>query len=156
MLRWPGRIPAARRDELVSSIDLVPTLLAAANGAAPANLPGLNLLPLVTHNRPLQRDAVLGEGFAHDIADLDVPEASLLYRWCIRDRWKLVLTYDGQVNRYRAVHDSRATRPQLFDLLADPHEEQNLAKQHPALVAELASRIDQWWPVRQRKTVVTP
>ncbi|MEE3367889.1 MAG: sulfatase [Planctomycetota bacterium] len=156
MLRWPGRIPAARRDELVSSIDLVPTLLAAAGGDVPAKLPGLNLLPLVMHNRPLKRDALLGEGFAHDIADLDVPEASLLYRWCIRDRWKLVLSYDGQVNRYRAVHGSRAVGPQLFDLLADPHEEHNLAKQHPQVVAELAARIDRWWPVRQRQTVVTP
>ena len=156
MLRWPGRIPADKREELVSSIDLVPTLLTAAGADVPPNLPGLNLLPLVTENRPLNRDVLLGEGFAHDIADLDSPEASLLYRWCIRDRWKLVLTYDGEVNRYQAVHASRPSTPQLFDVLADPHEKQNLAKQHPEVVAELAGRITRWWPVRKRKTVITP
>lgn len=32
---------------------------------------------------PIDRDTIFGEGFAHDIADIDNPEASLLYRWCI-------------------------------------------------------------------------
>ena len=156
LLRWPGRIPAGRRDELVSSIDLVPTILSAAGATSPAGLPGLNLLPLVQQDRPLNRDALLGEGFAHDIADLESPEASLLYRWCIRDRWKLVLTYDGQVNRYRAVHADRPAQPQLFDLRNDPHETENLAKRHPDTVADLAQRIAQWWPLRERQTVVVP
>ena len=42
-------------------------------------------------------------------------------------------------------------RPQLFDLLADPHENRNLAAQNPAVVARFATRLQEWWPVTERK-----
>ncbi|NNE93954.1 MAG: sulfatase-like hydrolase/transferase, partial [Verrucomicrobiales bacterium] len=42
MFRWPGKIPPAERDELASSIDIFPTILAATNSAVPEGLPGLN------------------------------------------------------------------------------------------------------------------
>jgi uncharacterized sulfatase len=151
MLSWPGVIPPGRRDELVSSIDLAPTILGAAGAAIPDNLPGLNLLPVVRDGQPLGRDTVFGEGFAHDIADLENPEASLLYRWAIEGRWKLLLTYDGELGRYASSHPRTERRPQLFDLIADPHEKTNLAAQHPEIVARLAGKLDAWWPVRQRQ-----
>lgn len=151
MLSWPGVIPPGRRDELVSSIDLAPTILGAAGAAIPDNLSGLNLLPVVRDGQPLGRDTVFGEGFAHDIADLENPEASLLYRWAIEGRWKLLLTYDGELGRYASSHPRTERRPQLFDLIADPHEKTNLAAQHPEIVARLAGKLDAWWPVRQRQ-----
>jgi len=43
-------------------------------------------------------------------------------------------------------------RPQLFDLLADPHENHNLAAQHPEVVSRLAAAIADWWPANERKT----
>ena len=61
----------------------------------PERLPGLNLLPNLHHDTPIQRDTIFGEAFAHDIADIQNPQASLIYRWVIRDHSKLVLTYDG-------------------------------------------------------------
>ena len=72
----------------------MPTILAAANAEIPADLPGLNLLPYLKSGEPLERNSILGESFAHDIADIENPEASLLFRWCIQDNWKLILTYD--------------------------------------------------------------
>jgi uncharacterized sulfatase len=155
MLSWPGVIPPGKRDELVSSIDLVPTMLSAAGADVPANLPGVDLLPIARGEKKLERDAIFGEGFAHDVADLEKPEASLLYRWVISGRWKLLLTYDGAVGRYASSHPRTEKRPQLFDLLADPHEEQNLAAENPEIVARLAKRIDDWWPVRERKVQTT-
>jgi uncharacterized sulfatase len=160
---WPGRLSPADRPELVSSLDLVPTILAAAGAERPADLPGLNLLELLADGRPLDRHAVFGEGFAHDIADLEDPEASLLYRWCIddsatrRDRagpiWKLLLTYDGQVNRYASTHPRAELRPQLFDLQRDPYEVQNVAADHPDVVSRLVRQIEDWYPVTRRNVV---
>ena len=153
LLSWPGKIAPQQREELISSIDLMPTMLSAAGAAAPGNLPGLDLLPLVRDGQPLGREAIYGEGFAHDIADLDDPEASLLYRWVIEGRWKLLLTYDGQLGRHASSHPRTERRPQLFDLLADPHEQHNRAAEHPERVQRLAARIATWWPVAERQTV---
>jgi uncharacterized sulfatase len=155
MIRWPGVIPPGHRDELCSSIDIVPTILSAAGAEIPKDLPGLDLLPVLRDGKPLDRTAIFGEGFAHDIADIENPEASLLYRWVIEGKWKLLLTYDGQLGRYARVHPREERRPQLFDLIADPSEKRNLASEHPEIVASLARRIDGWWPVTERRVQTT-
>ncbi len=149
---WPEMLEPACRDELVSSIDLFPTILAAAGAEPPDGLPGLNLLPHLKDAAPIERSAIFGEGFAHDIADIDNPEASLLYRWCIEGPWKLILTYDGEVNRYKSTHPRTEKRPQLFNLLEDPHEKNNVAADHPEIVARLAEKIAAWYPLEERKT----
>ncbi|MCR9120065.1 MAG: sulfatase, partial [bacterium] len=95
------------------------------------------------------------ESFAHDIADIEDPEASLLFRWCIQGKWKLLLTYDGEVNRYQSTHPRTEKRPQLFDLLADPGETKNLAAENPDVVAKLAAEIENWHPVKKRKAITT-
>lgn len=151
MLCWPGRIVPEVRPEIVSSIDLVPTMLAAVAVEPPHALPGKNLLPVLAGQRPLDRDAIFGESFAHDVADVNNPQATLLYRWVIQGRWKLILTYDGEVPRLKSVHAHVERQPQLFDLLADPHEQENLAAGHPELLEELAGKIASWWPADQRK-----
>ena len=153
MFCWPGKIKPGERDELVSSIDLVPTILAVAGARTPKDLPGLNLLPHLEKQTEIGRTAIFGEGFAHDIADIKKPEASLLYRWCIEGRWKLLLTYDGEVNRYKTTHPRTEKRPQLFDLLSDPHEKKNMAGQHPEVVAHLAAKITSWYPVTERQVL---
>ena len=153
MFRWPNKFAAADRTELCSSIDLMPTLLHATGQDVPDDLPGLNLLPAMKSGTPIARKTIFGEGFAHDIADLHKPEATLLYRWCVRGRWKLLLTYDGEVNRYQSTHPRDIKGPQLFDLEEDPHERTNLAKQHTELVKELSASIEDWYPLTERKLV---
>jgi len=149
---WPKVLKPAQRNELVSSVDLVPTILAAAGARTPSGLPGLDLLPNLREATPIARSAIFGEGFAHDIADIDKPEASLLYRWCIEGPWKLILTYDGEVNRYQSTHPRTEKRPQLFNLLNDPHEKTNVAADHPEEVARLGEKIAAWYPLKERKT----
>ncbi len=147
MFCWPGQIPAGDRGEqLCSSIDIVPTMLAAAGLDATEAMPGLDLLPCLQSGDATPRQEVFGEGFAHDIADVDNPDASLLYRWIVEGKWKLILTYDGVVGRYAWSHPREERRPQLFDLLADPHEEKNLAAENPEVVADLAKKIQGWYP----------
>jgi uncharacterized sulfatase len=153
LIRWDGVIEPRDYDDLTSSIDLVPTLLSSAGIEIPKGLPGLDLLSLVRDKKPLERDSVFGEGFAHDVANLEDPEETLLYRWTIQGKWKLILTYDGVVGRHAASHRRTERRPQLFDLLSDPHETNNLAANHADVVAKLAKEIDAWWPVSKRKTI---
>jgi len=155
LLSWKGVIQPQEREELVSSIDLVPTMLSAAGVEVPEHMPGLDLMPLVRDGKSLARDTIFGEGFAHDIADIHKPESSLLYRWVIQGKWKLLLTYDGAVGRYASSHPRTERRPQLFDLQADPHELNNLASANPDRVAKLAAKISDWWPVTERKTIET-
>ena len=153
MVCWPGKIAPSDRPEVVSSIDLVPTMLKAAGAQVRENLPGIDLVPVVTGQKTLDREQIFGESFAHDVADVDNPQESLLYRWVIQDQWKLLLTYDGKVNRYNSVHLRTERRPQLFDLLVDPDETTNLAAKHPEVVDQLATSLDQLWKVTERKVL---
>ena len=154
MFSWPnGKLKNGKRKDVVSSIDLFPTVLAATGARTPKDLPGLNLLENLKTEKPIKRKGILGESFAHDIADVENPEDSLLFRWTIEGKWKLLLTYDGEVNRYKTTHPREEKRPQLFNLLQDPKEEKNLAEQNPKVVARLAAKIGKWWPVKERKVL---
>lgn len=152
MFSWPGKIEPDIRSDLVSSLDTVPTILTAAGIDVPDGLPGLDLWESLQTGHAIRRDTIFGEMYAHDIADLDEPEASLMYLWCIQERWKLILTYDGEVNRYAVVHP-RTDPIQLFDVVNDPHETRNLAGQYPQIVTRLKEEIENWYPLTQRKLV---
>lgn len=153
MVSWPKKIDPKEYPDLVSSIDLVPTMLKAAGAKVPDNLPGLDLLPLTADGKALGRDEVFGESYAHDVADLDDLERSLLYRWVIAGRWKLLLSYDGKVNRYAAVHDRTNAVPALYDLLDDPFESHNVAAQHADVVKELNQKLNDWYEVKTRQVI---
>lgn len=148
----PGKIrPGNRDDQLCSSVDIVPTLLDAAGVAPPKDLPGYDLMPCLTSGDPTRRNKIFGESFSHDIVDMQHPEATLLYRWVIEDRWKLILTYDGAIGRSARFHARDDVRPQLYDLIADPSETTNLASKHPDLVKKLGDDLRAWWPVTKRR-----
>lgn len=149
MFRWPGTIPAADRPELCSSIDIVPTILAAANASGPHDFPGLNLPPHLTNGTTINRDTLFGECFAHDIADVEKPQASLLYRWVIRGHDKLLLTYDGALGRMK--FPPKSGQAQLFDLKQDPAETVNLAPQRPERVRTLSAALGDWYVANERQ-----
>jgi uncharacterized sulfatase len=154
MFSWKGTIqPGDRKEQLGSSIDIVPTALAAANAQIPANLPGLNLLPILKSGEPTPRKEVFGETFSHDVANIDEPQETLVYRWIVEGPWKLLLTYDGKRDGYAKTSRITEIRPQLFNLLNDPHENQNLAAENPELITRLASRLQDWWPVTKRQVL---
>jgi arylsulfatase A-like enzyme len=145
LFRWPGRIEPQESAMLASSIDLAPTILAACGVQAPADLPGIDLIAAVA-GEGTARSTLFGEAFAHDIADLNDPAASLLFRWCIDGRWKLIVPHEGRVGRYAAVHRLHQQRGiQLYDLDEDPHEADNLAVRHPERVDRLTEVLDSWW-----------
>ncbi|MCU0914733.1 MAG: sulfatase-like hydrolase/transferase, partial [Planctomycetes bacterium] len=110
ILRWPHALPAGKRiEELVCSIDLLPTLLEAAGQPIPANVQGVSLLPLMRGQNQEWRDTVFSE-----IGD-STQDTCIAVR---RRRHKYVLFRDqGQT-----VHE------QLFDLAEDPWEMHNRAR----------------------------
>lgn len=147
MYRLPGRIRPADRMQLATTLDVMPTVLQAAGLEVPAGLPGIGLLPFLTGHAELSRDTVCGEGYTHDVADLETPDASLLTRWCISGPWKLILTWETTPDRYAFVHAGNERAPQLYNLEHDPAEKQNVAADNPQVVAELSDKLQQTWRV---------
>lgn len=169
IVRWPGRAkPQQIREELVSTIDLMPTLLEAA-GAGPAEqLPGRSLLPLLL-DRPVEwRRYLFTEYHTHAAEQNFYPQRSVR-----NQRYKLIENLmPGQVNpgyaftngrfpnagipdaiaaaapvvreAYRLMR--RPPRFELYDLQADPYEFRNLAdvEEHAATLAELKQQLSAW------------
>lgn len=146
LLRWTGRIEPARYDDaLISSIDLPPTILAAAGLEPTPEMPGLNLLEVCRNQGRTGREQIFGEIFDHDIANVDVPAESLQYRWCIDGDWKLILPAKEELQA--ATGDGVVRKSvELYNLEQDPFEEHNRAQQHPEIVQRLTRAINEWWP----------
>ncbi len=141
LLSWPGRIAPARYETLVSSIDLVPTILAATDLKPTAEMPGVNLLEVAAARGKLERHAIFGEIFEHDVVDIDHPARGLMFRWGIDDHWKVILPTER-------IASTEKLSPELYDLAADPHEMHNLAMEHPETLARIKAMTDSWWPGR--------
>jgi len=134
MVRWPGRVTPRRDDQTVaSSIDLAPTILAACGLKPTPEMQGVNLLD----RKALEsREAVFGAVYTHDAVDIEKPATSLQWRWCVSGRWKLCLPHPAN------VPDGAV---ELYDVVADPHEKQNVATGHADEVARLRRLIDGWY-----------
>lgn len=151
MLRRPGVIAPATSDSLASSLDILPTVLAACGIEAPAGLPGVNLLD---EQAVAARRQVFGECYSHTIVDLDAPERGLLWRWTVRGDWKLIvpaaappglLTSRSRIVDERSQGKHERGEAELYNLANDPREKHDVAAEHPALVGELRQSIDAWW-----------
>jgi len=153
MLRQPGRIAPGSCPTPVSSVDILPTVLAACGVAAPAGLPGVDLLDPAA---VAARKEVFGECFTHTLVDADDPARSLLWRFVVRDRWKLIVPVSADrpaatvPPEGRNVDDEsrgRLARGQieLYDVAADPLEGTDVAAGHPEVVRELRGALDAWW-----------
>ena len=154
---WPGVLNPTTRHDLISSVDLMPTILGAAGIEFDQPMSGINLWPDLTANAPIKRDIIFGEGYGHNIIDKDNPEASLAYRWCVQGDWKLILCYDGQLEGWGLpTHEQMRTEPiRLYNIVKDPHEKINLFEKHPDITERLKARIDSWYPLMERKVLGT-
>lgn len=138
ILSWPGKIKPGVHADLVSTIDLAPTILAAAGVDHPPRLPGLDLLPAAEGKVKLSREAVYGEIFLHTARTLDEPKASLTQEWVRSGDWKLI----------KQVDDSESSSPaapfELFRVSEDPFEKENVANRHPKEVDRLRGLLAGW------------
>ena len=135
MVRWPGRV-APRRDErtLASSVDLAPTILTAC-GLSPT--PGMQGVNLLDRGALRQRPCVCGAEYSHNAVDIHDPIANLNYLWVVEGPWKLILP---------GTQAPGTGRTELFNVLEDPSEQENLADRHPGVVQRLRARLASWWP----------
>jgi arylsulfatase A-like enzyme len=121
LVQWKGRLPSGMiYDRAVSSLDILPTALAAAKVVPPADaaLDGVDLFPFLT---------------GKNTSD---PHEALFWRWraelAIRSgNWKLV--------RGKEIREWR-----LIDLSTDLKEEHDLFAQYPEKAKELLERFEKW------------
>lgn len=157
LVRWPGRVPPARvSDELLTGLDLLPSLTAMVGGKLPTErkIDGVDLSPLL-----------LGKPAAKGREAVACYSGSELHA-VRRGQWKLhvpheYLTVDGEpglngkpanfanmkpnpieqsgIRGIASRHGYRVEKIELslFDLAADPGETKNVAADHPDVVAEL-------------------
>ena len=124
MIRWPGRVKAGQvNDDLISSLDIMPTCLEAAGIKPPPNLAGQSLF-----NSPPRR-YLFTEYTSHQ------PDSYRPARG-VRDE------------RYKLIVNLTPGRPpvELYDLQADPDEKQNLAgnADHKATLDRLGEVLERW------------
>jgi len=110
IVRWPGRVPAAsERQELVQNLDFAQTFLDIAGVAAPPDMQGASLLPLLEST-----DSV-------DWRD------SIYYHFYENPGWASVPRHYGvRTDRYKLIHYYQLQAWELFDLRSDPDELHNL------------------------------
>lgn len=77
VIRWPGKAGPQVREELVSTIDLMPTVLAACGAAPVADLPGLALQPLLANEPVPWRAHLFAEYHTHAAASNYHPQRSV-------------------------------------------------------------------------------
>ena len=130
IVRWPGHVPSGLKlNGIASLMDIFPTFIELANGALPSDrvIDGKSLVPFLEGKAPS-------------------PEREFFYYsgrrlFAVRDaEWKLHF-----IERKRGPKGHLSTPvychpPQLYNLLKDPEERQELASEHPEIVERL-SRI---------------
>lgn len=120
MMKWPGKLSHQKQfTQPVSTLDLLPTCLAAAGGSSSLTKgkDGVNLLPFITRKKKKAPHKLLywRRGVAAAIRQKD---------------WKLIRVTGNPVL--------------LFDLKKDLSETRNVAEQNPAVVKRLLKKLAAW------------
>lgn len=141
-VRWPAAQWTAHVVKpIVSHIDLYPTLLDLCGVPAPPGPPldGISLRPLLEGDGSQWPERVL---FTHNPID----ETNKFPGAVRTDRYRLVCDIRGRSGGSGAVNnDASATRWQLYDMVNDPGENNDLARQQPEKVAKLSALYDAWF-----------
>jgi arylsulfatase A-like enzyme len=134
VIRWKGHLPEKTRyDEPVIQLDIFPTALAAA-GVKPKQewrLDGVDLMPFVTGKQK------------------GTPHEALYWRLGVnlairKGDWKLVKTNEQPLQVIDASTLNDLTGAELYNLVKDIGEHENLASRYPQKVMELGEAWRQW------------
>lgn len=115
------------RSQLVTNVDLAPTLVDYAGLDAPAQWQGRSLRPLIAGASSDWRD--------HVVFDHGLYTAQRAVR---TDRWKLIRTY------HPGMWESVVPEVGLYDMDADPWEQTDVTDDHPEVVSALTERMAVW------------
>jgi arylsulfatase A-like enzyme len=125
LVSWKGRTKVGKYPDLVSTVDIVPTILDACGRKPTKEMTGESLLGVASGMGKLEREAVLGEIYLHTARKLDNPTANLTHRWVRSGDWKLI----------QKLGDPDEV--ELYDLKADPAEKTNRVKDRPEVAVTL-------------------
>lgn len=147
IVRGPRVTPGVVRDELVEMIDLAPTLADLAGATLPVAADGRSLLPLLRGENlsPPWRQAQLMEHWSVPTVQwvpangqASFPAVAVATNPCANTaipKWKGVRTA-----QFKFVDQAGSVRDELYDLVRDPYELQNLIDAaDPAYLAQLRS-----------------
>ena len=138
ILHAPGLVPAGEvRDELVSIVDLLPTLLDFAGAPIPNDLPGHSLRPFLRGGVWPRNDVI---GWT-EIARVDHGVARPPKRAGAREIGPAWFLRSGD---WHYVWFDRWGGELLFDVRADPREENDVAAQSSDLTTRFRRRIKAW------------
>ena len=127
VMRWPGKIPAGKIcDKLSSTLDMLPTLTFLAGGEIPSDrtIDGHNISDLMFGKEGAQSPHEAF--FYYHTTQLQAVRSG---------KWKLVLPQSEKLTGWdKKIKD---TPLELFDLESDPGEQTNLAESHHEVVTRL-------------------
>ncbi len=167
----PGVISAGQRfDDLVSTLDVYPTILDYAGVEVPSTAAGRSLRPRID-GRPFEpRQALFGAIYPAFVTKGDErPERDVYALYIRTQKWKyihfvqhVVPARNGSYFRIQSIETEYPARKagdeDLYDLQNDPYEQKNLAKD-PAQkqrLGEFKRRVTQWWRETGGKPIEAP
>lgn len=133
IFRLPNRTRAGRYTDLVTTVDIAPTILQTCGVKIPGRMLGTSLLDAASGRGKLKRTAVFGEIYRHTSTNLAKPRLDVVYRWMREGDWKLIIPADPKA------------RVELYNLAKDPNEKDNLAGQEKQRVQQMTKQIEAWW-----------
>ncbi len=137
-LHWPGTLKADKRsDRVVAHIDIAPTILDAMGVPAPSDvkMDGRSFWPLLTQESPDWPDR-------HIVIQAHRGDEPVQYHnFLIRNQeWKLL--HDSGFGKENFDGEPQF---ELYNMQSDPLEMNNVASEHPEIVAELKQAYDSWF-----------
>mgnify|MGYP003640950463 CR=1 FL=1 len=139
-VHWPARLsPGEKSAKIAAHIDVFPTILEAAGIELPSGLKidGRSILPLLSSDSapaswPDRSIVLQSHRGNHPAAE---------HNFCVRtDRWKLV-----RPSGFGLEKPAPEAPFELYDLDADPYEMNNVASEHPEMVATLRADYQTWF-----------
>jgi arylsulfatase A-like enzyme len=147
-LRWPNEIIRAGGRSVavpLAHIDITPTLLTACGVETDDTFDGRDFLPLVKPGK------------------VNWPDRTLFFQWHRGDAPEKYRAFAARGERYKLVQAAGVPqgaqwRPkfELFDLIADPFEEKDLAAEKPEEVAKLKAEYEAWFAEVTQKGFAPP
>src|SRR5262249_13432773 len=144
LIRWPGHVAPARIDEVVESIDILPTVLDFSQLPHPKGIQGQPLTPLLTVNGGKsgtwqRRPAITEKPSLREANEAPDPNNERDAGWvsfAINDgEWKLI---------HHTIRPAGRPEFQLFDARKDPLDQHDVAADHADVVARLGKALDGW------------